>query len=164
MPAIRGAGTSPVRADAPSPRDRDLEETAVRETWEETGVDLTAHGRILGTLDDLAPRISALPPLVIRPFVAVVEPDVTVVSNPEVADAFWVPLSALRERASWGLGMVDIRGTVHRGERVPSRRAHRVGADREGAEGSDGEDFSVRPRHQSIRPIETVPLITEYTE
>jgi 8-oxo-dGTP pyrophosphatase MutT (NUDIX family) len=95
------------------PRDRDLEETAIRETWEETGIDIHKHGRVLGTLDDLAPRISALPPLVIRPFVAVVEPDVTIVANPEVADAFWVPLSALRERASWGLGLVDIRGEAH---------------------------------------------------
>ena len=33
----------------------------------------------------------------------------TIVANPEVADAFWVPMSALRERASWGLGMVHIR-------------------------------------------------------
>ena len=95
------------------PRDRDLEETAIRETWEETGVDLRARGKILGTLDDLAPRISALPPLVIRPFVAVVESDVTIAANPEVADAFWVPLSALDERTSWGLGLVDIRGTSH---------------------------------------------------
>jgi hypothetical protein len=50
-----------------------------------------------------------LPPLVIRPFVAVVPSNVAIVANPEVADAFWVPMSALRERAAWGLGMVDIR-------------------------------------------------------
>jgi 8-oxo-dGTP pyrophosphatase MutT (NUDIX family) len=95
------------------PRDRDLEETAVRETWEETGVDIRARGRVLGTLDDLAPRISALPPLVIRPFVAVVDSAVTIAANPEVADAFWVPMSALQERARWGLGLVDIRGESH---------------------------------------------------
>jgi 8-oxo-dGTP pyrophosphatase MutT (NUDIX family) len=81
-----------------------------RETWEETGIDVRERGLVLCTLDDLAPRISALPPLVIRPFVAVVEPDLTIVANLEVADAFWVPLSALRARASWGLGLVNIRG------------------------------------------------------
>jgi 8-oxo-dGTP pyrophosphatase MutT (NUDIX family) len=95
------------------PRDRDLEETAVRETWEETGVDIRERGQVLGTLDDLAPRISALPPLVIRPFVAVVDSAVTIVANPEVAEAFWVPMSALEERAQWGLGLVDIRGESH---------------------------------------------------
>lgn len=95
------------------PGDHDLEATAIRETWEETGIDISQHGRVLGTLDDLAPRISALPPLVIRPFVGVVVPDVLIVASPEVADAFWVPLSALRERARWGLGLVDIRGESH---------------------------------------------------
>ena len=91
------------------PRDRDLEQTAIRETWEETGVDIEREGFVLGRLDDLAPRTPVLPPLVIRPFVAVVPPNVTIVANPEVADAFWVPMSALQERARWGLGMVDIR-------------------------------------------------------
>jgi 8-oxo-dGTP pyrophosphatase MutT (NUDIX family) len=91
------------------PRDRDLEQTASRETWEETGVDLAKDGYVLGQLDDLAPRTPVLPPLVIRPFVAVVPPNVIIVANPEVADAFWVPIAALRERAAWGLGMVDIR-------------------------------------------------------
>jgi 8-oxo-dGTP pyrophosphatase MutT (NUDIX family) len=93
------------------PVDRSLEDTAVRETKEEIGVDLRKHGLILGTLDDVAPRISALPPLVIRPFVAVVEADARIVANGEVAGVFWVPLSALREPASWGQGTVNIRGT-----------------------------------------------------
>ena len=96
------------------PRDRDLEQTAARETWEETGVDIVRDGYFLGRLDDLAPRIPVLPPLVIRPFVAVVPSNVTIVANPEVADAFWVPIAALRERAAWGLGMVDIRDVGQR--------------------------------------------------
>src|SRR5260221_3044496 len=43
--------------------DSDLEATAVRETREETGVDLSGAER-LGALDDLHPRTSLLPPLV----------------------------------------------------------------------------------------------------
>ena len=92
------------------PGDRDLEQTAVRETWEETGIDLARAGRLLGTLDDLSPRTPALPPLVIRPFVAAVPSSVEIVQSPEVAMAFWVPLSALRERAAWGTSTIRVRG------------------------------------------------------
>ena len=92
------------------PGDRDLEQTAVRETWEETGVDVWRDGLVLGTLDDLWPRTPRLPPIVIRPFVAVVRPDVSIVPSAEVADAFWVPLAALKERARWAVRPVQVRG------------------------------------------------------
>jgi 8-oxo-dGTP pyrophosphatase MutT (NUDIX family) len=100
------------------PTDRDLEHTAIRETWEETGVDLEKHGRILGTLDDISPRTPHLPRLIIRPFVAIAEPDVAIVPSVEVAEAFWVPLSAIRESAAWGREMVRVRGVGEREEEV----------------------------------------------
>lgn len=90
--------------------DRDLEETAVRETREETGVDLARDGRVLGTFDDVAPRTPVLPPIIIRPYLAVVRPGVAVVKSDEVADAFWVPLEAVRRREAWGPGVVRVRG------------------------------------------------------
>lgn len=96
------------------PGDRDLEHTATRETWEETGVDLVEDGRVLGTLDDISPRTPSLPPIVIRPFVAVVKPEVAIVDSPEVAEAFWVPVSAIRETTSWGKAFVPIRGVGER--------------------------------------------------
>ena len=77
------------------PVDRSLEDTAVRETLEELSLDLS-RGQMLGQLDDLAPRNRALPPIIIRPFVAVVEPDVAFALSREVAAVFWVPLSRLR--------------------------------------------------------------------
>lgn len=92
------------------PGDRDLSHTAIRETWEETGIDLAKDGRLLGTLDDISPRTPVLPPIIVRPFVAAVRPEVEIVQSLEVADAFWVPIAALRERASWGMGMVAVRG------------------------------------------------------
>lgn len=96
------------------PGDHDLEQTAVRETWEETGIDLARDGRVLGALDDMSPRTPSLPPLVIRPFVAAVKPDVTIVESPEVAEVFWVPLAAIRESAAWGRGLVPIRNVGER--------------------------------------------------
>jgi 8-oxo-dGTP pyrophosphatase MutT (NUDIX family) len=100
------------------PTDRDLEHTAIRETWEETGIDLARDGRMLGTLDDISPRTPSLPPLIIRPFVAVVSPDVKIVESPEVAAAFWVPLAAIRESTSWSRGIVRVRGVGEREENV----------------------------------------------
>jgi 8-oxo-dGTP pyrophosphatase MutT (NUDIX family) len=92
------------------PGDHDLEQTAIRETWEETGIDMARDGEILGTLDDVTPRTPVLPPIVVRPFVGVVRSDVRIVASPEVAEAFWVPLPALRERAAWGMGLVSVHG------------------------------------------------------
>jgi 8-oxo-dGTP pyrophosphatase MutT (NUDIX family) len=92
------------------PGDHDLEQTAVRETWEETGVDISRDGRVLGALDDISPRTPVLPPIIVRPFIAVVKPEVEIVQSSEVAEAFWVPLAALRERAAWGTALVPVRG------------------------------------------------------
>ena len=108
------------------PTDRDLQHTAIRETWEETGIDLSRDGRILGTLDDITPRTPTLPPIVIRPFVAVVRPDVTIVESPEVAEAFWVPMASIRETASWGKGLVPIRGVGEREVDVFRHREYTV--------------------------------------
>lgn len=103
------------------PGDHDLEQTAIRETWEETGVDLARDGRVLGALDDISPRTPVLPPIIVRPFVAAVKPEVEIVQSSEVAEAFWVPLAALRVRASWGTGLVTVRG---HGEREVSVFRH----------------------------------------
>ena len=96
------------------PGDSDLSVTAVRETREETGVDVERDGRMLGSLDDLMPRSPTLAPIVIRPYVALVRADVTISPSHEVAAAFWVPLSVLRAPAAWGTGIVQVRGGERR--------------------------------------------------
>jgi len=108
------------------PTDRDLEHTAIRETWEETGVDLERDGRVLGTLDDISPRSPHLPRLIIRPFVAVARPTVSIVPSIEVAEAFWVPLAAIRESAAWGRAMVRVRGVGEREESVFRHREYTI--------------------------------------
>lgn len=94
------------------PGDHDLTVTAVRETLEETGVDVMRDGRLLGQLDDISPRTPVLPPILIRPYVALVRAGVEIVPSREVAAAFWVPVSALREQTAWGIGNVSVGGAT----------------------------------------------------
>ena len=94
--------------------DRNLAETAVRETREETGIDVDRDGRLLGHLDDLSPRSALLPAIVIRPYVALVKAGVTVVPSSEVASAFWVAISELSAHGAWGVSLVRARGEERR--------------------------------------------------
>lgn len=76
------------------PDDEDLFRTAVRETREETGVEL-AHAERLGVLDDLYPRTPTLPPVRVRPFVFALSAAPPITPSDEVERAFWVPLTHL---------------------------------------------------------------------
>lgn len=76
------------------PADRDLGATAIRETREETGVQLSGAER-LGVLDDLYPRTFTLPPVVVRPFVFTLPGRPALVASAEVERAFWLPLARL---------------------------------------------------------------------
>jgi len=79
------------------PADADLLVTAIRETREETGVDLSAAER-LGVLDDLYPRTPTLPAVVVRPFVFALASRPTLVPGVEAARVFWLPLDRLSQR------------------------------------------------------------------
>jgi 8-oxo-dGTP pyrophosphatase MutT (NUDIX family) len=92
--------------------DRDLEATAVRETREETGVDLSGAER-LGALDDLYPRTSLLPPVVVRPFVFALTRRAALVPSDEVQRAFWLPLGRLSEPGVRREVTVTVRGGAH---------------------------------------------------
>jgi len=74
-----------------SPIDKGLAETAVRETREEVGIELTGH-ELLGHLPIVTTRSRRLRVL---PFVFQLKSIVSIRANEEVADAFWVPLSDL---------------------------------------------------------------------
>jgi 8-oxo-dGTP pyrophosphatase MutT (NUDIX family) len=76
--------------------DPDLLATAIRETREETGVDL-AQAERLGSLDDLYPRTPTLPPVVVRPFVFALDRRPGLVPSTEVEHAFWLPFVRLDE-------------------------------------------------------------------
>ncbi|MCG6987771.1 MAG: CoA pyrophosphatase [Gemmatimonadetes bacterium] len=77
--------------------DESLLDTAVRETLEETGIDLESVGVHLGRLDEVVPRSVRLPKLVIAPFVFGVAGDVSArVASREVDAVHWVTLEKLR--------------------------------------------------------------------
>ena len=77
-----------------APDDPDLIATARRETAEEVGLDLSP-ARLLGRFDDSAPRTPTLPPIIVSPFVFALEERRPLVTNHEVAGAFWAPLDQL---------------------------------------------------------------------
>jgi 8-oxo-dGTP pyrophosphatase MutT (NUDIX family) len=85
------------------PDDGTLQDTAVRETLEETGLDLTAGGLHLGRLDEVAPGSVRLPKLTIAPFVYGVSPSAQAsVASREVDAVHWVTLDELRTAATHG--------------------------------------------------------------
>jgi 8-oxo-dGTP pyrophosphatase MutT (NUDIX family) len=96
--------------------DASLEHTAIRETLEETSLDLAAVGKLVGTLDEVHPRTPRLPALIIRPFVFISPRSVTIVTSPEVAEAFWVPVPLLAHPSVSGEATFIDRG-IERTER-----------------------------------------------
>ena len=76
--------------------DAHLEETARRETLEETGVDLWRLGKPLGHLEDLAPSSPRLPRLTISSWVFAVPRDTEArVASGEIDEVHWVDLPHL---------------------------------------------------------------------
>lgn len=93
------------------PSDADLLATAVRETLEETGVNLRKEGELLGTLEPVLPATRHLPPLVIHPFVFALPGAVCArPASPEVAETFWVSLSRLGCPSSAGTVEIPLGG------------------------------------------------------
>jgi len=93
------------------PQDESLVDTAIRETFEETAVDLRASAHLIGALDDLRPQTIHLPSIVVRPFVFLMPESPEPVLSSEVAGCFWVPLSVLLDRSVWRDTTVQARGT-----------------------------------------------------
>jgi 8-oxo-dGTP pyrophosphatase MutT (NUDIX family) len=90
--------------------DANLANTAIRETREETGLDLDHDGTVIGMLDDLRPMTTRLPAIIVRPYVVLLKRERELLLSDEVALAFWVPLEALRQGESWRDTAVLARG------------------------------------------------------
>lgn len=90
--------------------DPTLADTAIRETREETGIDLVRDATVIGTLDDLRPQTVRLPAVIVRPYVVLLNRFEPLVLSDEVALAFWVPLEAFKDAHSWRDAAVLARG------------------------------------------------------
>jgi 8-oxo-dGTP pyrophosphatase MutT (NUDIX family) len=90
--------------------DVSLANTAIRETREETGLDLDHDGTIIGMLDDLRPTTTRLPAIIVRPYVVLLKQVQELLLSDEVAMAFWVPLESLRQGEAWRDTTVLARG------------------------------------------------------
>ena len=90
--------------------DPTLTDTAIRETREETGIDLVRDATVIGTLDDLRPQTVRLPAVIVRPYVVLLNRFEPLVLSDEVALAFWVPLQSLKDASLWRDTVVLARG------------------------------------------------------
>lgn len=80
------------------PTDAGLLHTSMRETLEETGIELEAVGTPLGRLPDVTPATKRLPVMRIAPFVFGVPGNVdAAVLSYEVESVHWVPIEGLRD-------------------------------------------------------------------
>jgi len=85
------------------PSDLDLVTTVARETREEVGIDLVAHGQMLGRLDELRTGGMQRLNVIVSPFVFALTAPVDLRLNAqEVDSAVWVPLPFLRQDEARG--------------------------------------------------------------
>jgi len=93
--------------------DGDLLDTAIRETREETGVLLDRAWQRL-ELDDLAPITPVLPPIVVRPYLFLLETALVAGLSREVAHAAWVALADLAAPGVYREVDISVRGAPRR--------------------------------------------------
>jgi 8-oxo-dGTP pyrophosphatase MutT (NUDIX family) len=78
------------------PADVDLLATALRETREELGIELSRDGRLLGALEIRAPVRQVESPVSVLPLVFWADTPPAAVLSEEAVEAFWLPLGSVR--------------------------------------------------------------------
>ena len=100
------------RLDATDPS---LVATAMRETLEETGLDLWVHGKLVGRIEESGPVGGGVPSVAIFPFVFWADPRAQAsVSSPEVSEVHWYSIHDLLHPVNRGLYHFQWRGQERR--------------------------------------------------
>jgi 8-oxo-dGTP pyrophosphatase MutT (NUDIX family) len=95
------------------PSDASLEATAVRETLEETGIDLAGRGERIGALDEVSALARGRPvDLAIAPFVFRLRERLEGAPSHEVVSLHWLPLERLLAPATRSTLQYEHEGTV----------------------------------------------------
>jgi 8-oxo-dGTP pyrophosphatase MutT (NUDIX family) len=76
-----------------NPEDRNMKETVIRETLEETSINLLEGCRFLGAMEPL--RSTRIPKIKILPFIVLLEKEQAISLNEELTGYFWIPLKEL---------------------------------------------------------------------
>jgi len=135
--------------------DKDLFDTAVRETKEETGVSLSAT--LIGVLDDLTPRSPTLPPVIVRPFVFSMAQRPALLLNEELTGIHWFRLDDLARSACEAV--VGHRRESGEGGRLRARaRLRHLGHDAPDSGRIPGAGFG-RPKDPGARGAGEVPFL-----
>jgi 8-oxo-dGTP pyrophosphatase MutT (NUDIX family) len=90
-------------------QDPDLFTTAIRETFEEVGIELSPDD-LAGNLPDVVPRTPVLPPIAVRPYVFFLPARPALTLNQEVASARWVTIDDLVRAETHHPVWLDIAG------------------------------------------------------
>jgi 8-oxo-dGTP pyrophosphatase MutT (NUDIX family) len=93
--ALPGGRVDPIK-------DEDLLATAVREAYEEVGIDLSNGGSFIGRLPAITPNNSLLPQIEITPFVAIAPAIFSMQLNHEVNMTYWVSVCQLKREGLSG--------------------------------------------------------------
>lgn len=71
-------------------------DTAIRETYEEVGIDIRKSGQVLGNLDDVNPNNPRARNYIVTPYLSILKEEVTIVPDlHEVEKTVWVPMHHL---------------------------------------------------------------------
>jgi 8-oxo-dGTP pyrophosphatase MutT (NUDIX family) len=90
------------------PTDATLEDTARRETLEETGIDLSRSVSIM-KLTPVTPSFMAAPAITIAPFVFRYAGDKRITMSREIVESWWIPVEQLQRDDAWVTTPVTIR-------------------------------------------------------